>query len=334
MDQTFYEPQSPDETAPLYIVGVLLHESVAAMRERLGWRPAVLERPRAVPSRSNVRVGARVRRVIVVVLDGLRPDAIEAFDLANLRELSKLGAWTPRATTVSPSVTAAAMTSLLTGVPPTHHGLMSDRFHIPHKRGTLDPLPAVLDRAGLPVSTFIRTLPLLFRPLAHASAKYLGVQSPTFRGYDARTILAAARHTLREQQDGLILLHWPDADRAGHEHGWMSPRYGAGCRALDEALDALVRETGVLDDPDTMLIALADHGGGGIDVNDHEGDHPLNVTIPVLMLGAGVDERWLDGPVSILDIAPTVVRALGVAAPPSWPGRACDVRCEAVEHVA
>jgi arylsulfatase A-like enzyme len=272
--------------------------------------------------------------VIVVVLDGLRPDAIDAFDLANLRELSARGAYTPRATTVSPSVTAAAMTSLLTGVPPTHHGLVSDRFHIPHKRGPLDPLPAVLDRAGLPVSTFIRTLPLLFRPLARASAKYLGVKSPTFRGYDARSILAAARSTLREQRNGLILLHWPDADRAGHEHGWMSPRYGAGCRALDETLGALVREAGVLDDPDTLLIALADHGGGGVVDNDHDGDHPWNLTIPVLMLGAGIDDRWLDGPVSILDIAPTVVRALGVAAPPSWPGRPCDVFSETAEHVA
>lgn len=266
-----------------------------------------------------------VSRVIVVVLDGLRPDSVDAFDLHRLREYSARGAFTPRAATVSPSVTAAAMTSLLTGVPPHQHGMTSDRFRIPRPRVALAPLPAHLAAAGFTVSTFVRELPVLFRPLARACATKLGVASPTFRGHTAREILNAARRTLAAQREGLIFLHWPDADIAGHAHGWMSPGYGAACRELDAALGTLVHETKVLSDPDTLLVVLADHGGGGLVPNDHDGDHPLNLTIPLWLLGGGMAATAIADRASILDVAPTICRALGVRPAASWPGCALPV---------
>ena len=33
-----------------------------------------------------------IRRVIIVVLDGLRPDAIDAYDLSNIRAMAQSGA--------------------------------------------------------------------------------------------------------------------------------------------------------------------------------------------------------------------------------------------------
>ncbi|HWE42654.1 MAG TPA: alkaline phosphatase family protein [Gemmatimonadaceae bacterium] len=285
--------------------------------------------PDPVPPR-----GATVRRVIAVVLDGLRPDAIDRFGMTQVQQLAERGAFTATGTTVSPSVTAAAMTSLFTGVGPEQHGVTSDRFHIPRPRIRLDPLPAVLDRAGLPVATFVRKLPLLFRPLGRACATHLRVRAPTFRGADAWSILGAARGTLHSQRSGLIFLHWPDADDAGHDHGWMSPDYGRACRVLDTAIGALARETDVLSDPETLLVVLADHGGGGFELRDHDGDHPDNLTIPVLMAGGAVGRRHFDGRVSIVDIAPTIASALGVAPPPSWCGRAHAIADRGVEHAA
>ncbi len=45
---------------------------------------------------------ASYRRVVLAVLDGLRPDAIDALPLTNLQALEAHGAWTHRAWTVSP----------------------------------------------------------------------------------------------------------------------------------------------------------------------------------------------------------------------------------------
>src|SRR5215813_9643309 len=68
-----------------------------------------------------------VRRVVVVILDGLRPDAIQRFHLETLHRLMASGAWTLRGTTVAPSVTTAAVTSLMTGVSPaTRRELVDD----------------------------------------------------------------------------------------------------------------------------------------------------------------------------------------------------------------
>jgi arylsulfatase A-like enzyme len=262
-----------------------------------------------------------VRRVILVVLDGLRPDALDAFALDHLRRLTALGAFTPHAQTVAPPVTAAAMASLLTGVPPQHHGLTSDHFHLPRPRGPIEPLPALVAGAGRPVTAFVRELPRPFRPLGRVIAARLGVRAPSFAGGGALDILQAARTAVRAQREGLIVLHWPDADTAGHAHGWMSPAYGAACRVLDTAFADLVGESGALHDPDTTVIALADHGGGGVRADDHVEDHPVNRTIPLWVLGGAIAPAALTGSVTLLDVAPTVAWLLGLPRPATWPGR-------------
>ena len=59
-----------------------------------------------------------VRRVVLVVMDGLRPDAVRRFEMTTVARLAARGASTFHARTVRPSVTACAMTSLLTGAAP------------------------------------------------------------------------------------------------------------------------------------------------------------------------------------------------------------------------
>lgn len=263
-----------------------------------------------------------VRRVIVAVLDGLRSDAIDAFDLDHLRGLARRGAHTLAGRTVAPSVTAAAMGSLLTGVSPERHGLTSDRFHIPRSRGPVSPLPALLDEAGYVTTACLAEVPLLYRRIARALARRLGVKRPSFAGNDAAAILDLARPWLASQRSGLVIFHWPDADRAGHAEGWMSPAYGAAARTLDEALGRLAQWTGVESDPSTLLIALADHGGGGVEPNNHESAHPLDRTIPILLAGGAVAAgRRLRADASILDVPATVLWALGVHPPATYEGR-------------
>jgi len=250
----------------------------------------------------------------------LRADAIGRLDLRWWRRLAEQGAASLCGATVGPSVTAAAMASLLTGAPPEVHGLRSDRFHLPRASGPTDPLPRVLAAAGLPTSAFVRRLPLLFRGVAERIARHLGVGAPTFAGRTATEILFAATTALAEQERGLILLHWPDCDQAGHAHGWMSEPYARAAHRLDFALGLLATCAEVGRDPGTLLIALADHGGGGVDPRDHDSDHPLDRTIPVLLAGSAVAAERLDQP-SILDVPATVLWALGVPRPASYSGR-------------
>ncbi len=262
-----------------------------------------------------------VRRVILLVLDGLRPDAIPRFGLGHLASLSRRGASTSLARTVSPSVTACAMASLLTGAAPSRHGLMDTRFRIPRPRGALHPLPRVLADHAFPTSAFLARMPLLFTGIAHRIASHVGVSQARFSGTGAAEILTAATATLREQRRGLILLHWPDGDAAGHAHGWMSEGYGAAARTMDREAGRLAALLD-LDDPATLLIALADHGGGGARVDNHDSDHPLDTTIPLLLAGGAVKRGPLAHGASLLDVPATICWALGIPRPESFAGRA------------
>src|SRR5690606_12787992 len=64
------------------------------------------------------------RTVVLVSIDGLRPDAIEAYEAPTLQRLIREGSYTLSARTIYPSKTLPSHTSMLTGQPPERHGVM------------------------------------------------------------------------------------------------------------------------------------------------------------------------------------------------------------------
>jgi arylsulfatase A-like enzyme len=265
-------------------------------------------------------VPTAIRRVIIVVLDGLRPDAIEAFDLSNIGEMALNGASTMSARTVSPSCTWPAMTSLLSGVSPETHGILRDSAHVPKPRTQLLTLPSLLSRERYPSAVFMRRLPALYRGTARLIARGLGFAEARFAGTTAQEVIMSASEALRTQERGLMVIHCADADQAGESHGWMTKEYGDACRRLDSGMGLLKKLTSFNTDPHTLVIALADHGGGGVTVNDHSEEHPLNWTIPLIISGGSVARMTLER-AHLLDVPATAAWALGVGAPDVYVGR-------------
>ncbi|MEO5824544.1 MAG: alkaline phosphatase family protein [Gemmatimonadales bacterium] len=261
-----------------------------------------------------------VDRVVVVVLDGLRADAVPLFPLPAMRALARRGAHTYRGLSVQPSITVSALTSLLTGASPEVHRLRSDHHLVTRSIGPLHPIPMLLSGFGIPTYCHLAALPFYARGIGARVAAQLGAMA-YFGGDDADAIVGHALTRLQQLERGLVLVHLPDADDAGHAAGWMSPTYRRAALGLDTALERLVRETGVLDDPRTVLIALADHGGGGVDPHHHNSAHPLDMTIPIMFLGARIAPHELPAGTSLLDVAATIPWLLGVEAPASYTGR-------------
>ncbi len=259
------------------------------------------------------------RRVIVLVLDGLRADLVGDPRFPNLIALRDASAHTLDAITVLPSVTAAAMTSLLSGVAPADHGVDSDRFRVPDPIRALRAVPQVVAEAGLPALGVVRQVPWLIRPLARRIVATLGLTTVRFASANAHSLLAAALPALRTQRDGFMIIHWPDCDAIGHRDGWMSPAYLAAVGRMDHALGMLRGELAASRD-DTLLIALADHGGGGRVPTHHDSAHPLDCTIPIFLDGAGVLPQELGSGLSLLDVPATVLWALGLAVPAQYAG--------------
>jgi hypothetical protein len=259
------------------------------------------------------------RRVVVLVLDGLRADLVGDPRFPNLIALRDASAHTLDAITVLPSVTAAAMTSLLSGVAPADHGVDDDRFRVPTPARALRAVPQVVAEAGLPAFGVVRQVPWLIRPLARRIVAALGLTTARYASANAHSLLAAALPAIRDQRDGFIMLHWPDCDAIGHRDGWMSPAYLAAVGRMDHALGVLRSELAASRD-DTLLIALADHGGGGRVPTHHDSAHPLDCTIPIFLDGAGVMPQEMRPGLSLLDVPATVLWALGLEIPAQYAG--------------
>lgn len=258
----------------------------------------------------------------MVVIDGLRPDIIPLLDLPTLGRLVRQGASTLRGQSVQPCVTAAAMASLMTGVAPPTHGLASSRFRIPRSSGRIDPLPRVLNAADIDTAAWMVRLPWGYRRLGALLGHRLGFGSVSFHGANGGDVLTAARPDLLSGRDGLLVMHWPDCDQAGHAHGWPSPAYLRAARRMDRCLAELDQWTSASVDPDTLLIVMADHGGGGTTRRDHDSEHPLNSSIPIILAGGTVRSTTLWPDSALLDVPPTILHALGVPIPDSYCGRA------------
>ncbi len=261
-----------------------------------------------------------VRRVTVVVMDGLRPDAIEKFSLYAVGRLAERGAATMRGQAVSPSVTAAAMATLLTGASPERHGLQSERFQLPRSRGLLHPWPRLLRAQNLETTVLLSRIPTLFMPVARGFATVLGVSETRFAGDTCADIVGDALGVLDRQDSGVVLLHLPDADRAGHEFGWMSPEYALAAGRMDNALARLLRVID-LTDPAELVIVCADHGGGGARRTAHDSAHAHDTTVPVVLAGGDVIPGDLGPDVTFADIPATVVWSLGLPIPTSYAGQ-------------
>ena len=77
----------------------------------------------SAPPAAQIPTASVSRHVVVVSIDGLRPDAIETYGAATLQRLMREGSYTLSGSTIDPSKTLPSHTSMLTGQPPERHGV-------------------------------------------------------------------------------------------------------------------------------------------------------------------------------------------------------------------
>ncbi|MGH7531996.1 MAG: alkaline phosphatase family protein [Gemmatimonadales bacterium] len=274
----------------------------------------------------------RCSSAVLLIIDGLRPDAIRPDTMPSLSALRDSHWSTSRAETVAPSVTVAALTSLATGVGPGTHGLIAPGLRSLQRLRRLTPLLTHLRRHRVPTRIAVGAVPIPRLILARALIAAAGGAEIQCAGDDPASVGALALGAARRADAGLTVAYVNDCDVAGHAHGWMSRPY------LDAAArcDRAVRHLATLVDGDNALLCVtADHGGGGIHPTDHDLPHPINATIPIILAGAGIrGSVRSDQPATILDIPPTLLSALGVPVPASYEGRVLSEAFEAAAAAA
>jgi len=258
-----------------------------------------------------------MRRLVFVLADGLRPDAISPARMPSLDGLASAFTLALHARTVRPSATVAALASLATGVGPRSHRLVEPGLSFLPRLGALRPVARELGRGGYATDIVTGELGPGALPVAWALATTAGARRLIAAGSRARETAAAAHRLLAERGDGLLFVYLPDCDRAGHAYGWMSEPYLEAAAEVDAAVGLLSQWT-----DDAALLVSADHGGGGVRQNEHDEPHPVNDHIPVVLAGPGVTRRHqLTRPISLLDLPATILWWFGVEVPACYEGR-------------
>jgi hypothetical protein len=265
-------------------------------------------------------VQGQYQKIVLVVIDGLRPDAVTPERMPVLSALLSR-AWRPEsASTVRPSITVAALTSLGTGVSPKRHGLRSAGIGSLTKLRGLRPLPAELRRLGVESTIVMAELNGGPRWLASALLRLGGATRLLMApAAPAQLMETTMRHVEGNTAREFVVAYMNDADIAGHAWGWMSQPYLQAAATIDRALNNLAP---LIHDPEALVIITADHGGGGVLAQDHDHPHPVNDAIPLLLLGGRVAPGIGGvGPAHLLDIPPTVLHGFGGTAPAQYEGR-------------
>jgi hypothetical protein len=226
--------------------------------------------------------------VVLVVLDGLGWSALEAHRSLLPRLAGLAGG---PITTVAPSTTASALTSLATGLAPAEHGIVGYRMRVDGSvlnvlRWSTDngsgPDPFVVQRhdafLGRPVPVVTRGE---FRTTRFTEAHLRGTR---FVGWSTTSVLVGQVRRLVDEGERLVYAYYPGVDAVAHEFGlhdeFFRAELVAADRLLGELLDALPREVTVL--------VTADHGQVHI---GHEGWIELNA-LASLVDAYGGDGRF------------------------------------------
>jgi hypothetical protein len=218
--------------------------------------PALLgppaERPTWVPT-----AVADARSVVVLVLDGLG-----WLDVDPARTPTLAAMQGGPATTVAPSTTAVALTSLTTGVAPGEHGLTGYRMRVGD--GVLNVLSWTVGRVTGPDPARIQKVaPFGGRPVpvvTRAEFKSTGFTTAHLRGarfVGWRTMSTIVEHVRRlVAVEPVVYAYYDGVDKVAHAHGLLDGFHAGELRDVDRFVGDLLDALG----DDVAVVVTADHG--------------------------------------------------------------------------
>lgn len=234
------------------------------------------------------------RQVVLLLVDGLGLNMFQAFyhgedqgELTRLwTEISQEAVLAPL-TSIAPSTTAAALTTLWTGVPPSEHGVLAYEvwlkeysmitnmiLHAPASyAGDVGSLP----KAGFDPATFL-PVPTMgphlqkhgVRPYAfqHHSIAYSGLSRMLFPGVEIKPfrtqsdlwVSLSEEMDARKAERNYMYIYWGDLDETMHRFGPCNERVTLELAAFSRQLAAFLIKRLHRGKGDTLFVLTADHG--------------------------------------------------------------------------
>lgn len=253
-----------------------------------------------------------MEKVILILIDGMRPDGLLACGNNYVDSLKKESSYTLDAKSVFPPVTLPCHVSLFHSIPPERHGTLTNTYTVPVN--PVDGLFEQIKKADKKSAVFYswENLRDICNPGSLMASELLRIK--TIEQVDRRLTDRALCFAEEFSPDFIFLYLGETDDIGGHCHGWMSEEY---LQYINVAMNCVKKVVQTLGDEYTVIVT-ADHGG-------HDRTHGANISedmnIPMFFRGKQFAENEILSNVSLLDIAPTVAEILGLTIPDEWEGK-------------
>ena len=288
------------------------------------------------PAGETAVAASPTEHVILFVLEGFGQDSLKGGTMPNLSKLVKDGSTTWSATGVKPALRLPMMASLITGMPVEKHGINWNFFEFSRGYPRLPSMFDYLDLSGGRDSAIFymdESLYQLARPEPYTDYQLCGALRPEC---GSSKIVAYIQQYFKKATSGhgyghailalphLLVVHLPEAGRAGVAHGWNSKQYREGLRTVDTAMKSvldLFKEYKLSDRTTVVVTALSGQG------TDPGADAPTtdSPVVPWIVSGVGVKHgQVIHQPVSIMDTGATVMRILGLETHTEWESKAVE----------
>lgn len=250
-------------------------------------------------------------KVILISIDGMRPDGVIACGHPFFTELKEMSSYTLAGSSVIPPVTLPCHTTMFYGIPPQRHGTLTNSYTPPVRpvKGLAEQLCA----AGKKCAAFHN-----WESIRHIWQSETMQYTSYINAYEEENtdeiLTEQVLNLIARKAPDFVFLHLVETDeKGGHDHGWMTPKY------LDQLRNALTCAQRIYQaaGQDYHIIITADHGGHD---RTHGLDCPEDMTIPMFYYGKFFVRGKKLPESSLLDLAPTIAWLTGVPASREWEG--------------
>ncbi len=306
--------------AVAYFWATALMDSLYTYRSPLASLP-----PR--PGQAGLSVGesAPARRVVYVLIDGLRIDtALDAQIMPYLGKIRSQGAWAVMHSQPTSYSQTGYATLFTGGWPDISDGGLINLDAPQLFTWTQDNLFSAARRAGLTTAIAAHEV---FRTLIPSDALTASYFTPRVDVLADGEVIQAALPWIEDGGYDLVVIHLDQVDYAGHyEGGPLDPRWKEAARRTDDLLGEIASR---LDLSKDVLFVSSDHGH--IDAGGHGGDEEIVLQQPFALIGARVRPGDY-GDVQMVDVAPTLAALLGANLPATSQGQVLQEMLELSEN--
>jgi len=262
-------------------------------------------------------------KVLLIGLDGVRPDALQVARTPNIDDLIKNGAFSYHAQAGQHTWSGPGWSNILTGVWEQKHGVTDNSFTHSHYQR----YPSVFTRVEqlrpeLYTATVVSWKPLKDYLIPHADQCIVHIE-------DDHRVMNDAVSLLTNEDPDLMFVYFGNVDLVGHKHGFhptVTP-YRKEIENVDReigcVLNALHHRTRYTRES-WLILCTTDHGGT---MEGHGKNIPEDRTIFYIVSGDSVPRGRIPVTPYQVDVVPTILKHLRIPVDPTWglDGKVCGI---------